>query len=71
MGDIEDKRIKREALDAVGAQRPTTGENRAQLAMRRYLGAVAFRSRDKDAGQGKDLGKRELKKLDDGPPSAG
>ena len=48
MGDIGSERIGREALDAVGARRPTTGENSVQSAMRRYLGAVAFRSRDSD-----------------------
>lgn len=48
MGDIDKERMGREARDAVGSQRSTTGENRVQAAMRRYLGAVAFRSQDKD-----------------------
>jgi hypothetical protein len=51
MGDISDEQIGREARDAVGAQRPTTGENRVQAAMRRYLGAVASRTRDKEPGE--------------------
>ena len=51
MGDISNKRIGREARDAVGARRPTTGENRVQAAMRRYLGAVASRARDKEPGE--------------------
>ena len=48
MGDIQNERAGREARDAVGAQRPDTGENRVQAAMRRYLGAVLSHSRDKD-----------------------
>lgn len=48
MGAIDKERMGREARDAVGSERPTTGENRVQSAMRRYLGAVAFRSQDKD-----------------------
>ena len=51
MGDIENEKAGREARDAVGAQRPTTGENRVQAGMRRYLGAIASRSRDKDRGE--------------------
>ena len=51
MGDISDEQIGREARDSVGAQRPTTGENRVQAAMRRYLGAVASRTRDKEPGE--------------------
>lgn len=48
MGNIDKERMGREARDTVGAQRPAMGENRVQSAMRRYLGAVAFRSQDKD-----------------------
>jgi hypothetical protein len=48
MGDIDKERMGREARNAVGAQPPISGENRVQAAMRRYLGAVAFRSQDKD-----------------------
>ena len=51
MGDFSNEKIGREARDAVGAQRPSTCENRVQWAMRRYLGAIAFRSRDKDHGE--------------------
>jgi hypothetical protein len=51
MGDISDEQIGREARDSVGAQRPTTGENRVLAAMRRYLGAVASRTRDKEPGE--------------------
>lgn len=54
MGDIDKGRIEREARDAVGAHRPTTGENRVQAAMRRYLGAVAFRSQEKGRGEDKE-----------------
>lgn len=67
MGDIESERAGREARDAVGAQRPTTGENRVQAAMRRYLGAVSFRSRDEE--QDKDRAKGE--KPDDKPRPKG
>lgn len=59
MGDIGNERIGREALDAIGARRPTTGENSVQSAMRRYLGAVAFRSRDSE--------RRESEEPDDKP----
>lgn len=60
MGDVENNKVGREARDAVGAQRPRTGENRVQAAMRQYLGAIAFRSRDKDQGESKkpDVGPR-------------
>jgi hypothetical protein len=51
MGDIEKAKMGREARDTVGNQRPTTGENDAQAALRRYLGAVIFRSRDKHKGR--------------------
>lgn len=51
MGDIDNERIGQEARDAVGTRRPTTGESPVQQAMRRYLGAVAFRSRDKTQGE--------------------
>ena len=51
MGDIENEKAGREARDAVGAQRPTTGENRVQAGMRRYLGAIASHSRDKYRGE--------------------
>lgn len=51
MGDIDKAKMGREAREAVGNQRPTMGENDAQAALRRYLGAVIFRSRDKDQGQ--------------------
>ena len=51
MGDISDEQIGREARDSVGAQRPTTDENRVLAAMRRYLGAVASRTRDKEPGE--------------------
>jgi hypothetical protein len=51
MGDTSDEQIGREARDAVGARRPTTGENRVLAAMRRYLGAVASRTRDKEPGE--------------------
>jgi hypothetical protein len=51
MGDIENEKVGREARDAVGAQRPTTGENRVQAGIRRYLGAIASHSRDKDRGE--------------------
>ena len=51
MGDISDEQIGREARDSVGAQRPTTGENRVLAAMRRYLGAVASRARGKEPGE--------------------
>jgi len=53
MGDIDKARMAREARDTVGAQRPTSGENRVQAAMRRYLGAAAFGSQDKDTDEGK------------------
>lgn len=56
MGDLSNERIEREARDAVGAQRPTTGENRVQAAMRRYLGAVASRARDKKPGENEKPG---------------
>ncbi len=62
MNNINDKRIGREARDEVGASPPTSGENRVQAAMRRYLGAAASR-RDKQAGK-----KDEPK---DTPPSTG
>jgi hypothetical protein len=52
MGDISNEKTGRKARDLVGAQLPTTGENRVQWAMRRYLGAVAFRWRDKVQGEG-------------------
>jgi hypothetical protein len=65
MGDISDEQIGREARDAVGAQRPTTGENRVQAAMRRYLGAVASRTRDKEPGE------NENEKPDDKPRPKG
>lgn len=58
MGDISDKRIGREARDEVGAQPPTTGENRVQAAMRRYLSAVASRGRDKEPGETGKLKKK-------------
>jgi hypothetical protein len=50
MGDIGNEQIGREARAAVGAHRPTIGENRVQAAMRRYLGAVAFRTHGKEPG---------------------
>jgi len=56
MGDLSNERIGREARDAVGAQRPTTGENRVQAAMHRYLGAVASRARDKKPGENEKPG---------------
>lgn len=60
MGEVENGKVGREARDAVGAQRPTTGENRVQAAMRQYLGAIAFHSRDKDQGKRRkpDVGPR-------------
>lgn len=48
MGDMDKERMGREARDTVGAQRPAMGENRVQSAVRCYLGAVAFRSQDRD-----------------------
>lgn len=64
MGDIDNERIGREARDAVGTRRLTTGENPVQLAMRRYLGAVAFRSRDKGHGESeKPEGKPSTRRL--------
>jgi hypothetical protein len=65
MGDISDEQIGREARDAVSARRPTTGENRVQAAMRRYLGAVASRTRDKEPGE------NENEKPDDKPRPKG
>ena len=65
MGDISDEQIGREARDSVGAQRPTTGENRVLAAMRRYLGAVASRTRDKEPGE------NENEKPDDKPRPKG
>jgi hypothetical protein len=56
MGDLSNERIEREARDAVGAQRPTTGENRVQAAMRRYLGAVASAARGKEPGENEKPG---------------
>jgi len=56
MGELSNERIEREARDAVGAHRPTTGENRVQAAMRRYLGAVAFRARGKEPGENEKPG---------------
>lgn len=53
MGDIDKAKMGREARETVGNQRPTMGENDAQAALRRYLGAVIFRSRDKDQGRSK------------------
>jgi len=65
MGDISDEQIGREARDAVGARRPTSGENRVLAAMRRYLGAVASRTRDKEPGE------NENEKPDDKPRPKG
>jgi hypothetical protein len=65
MGDISDEQIGREARDAVSARRPTSGENRVQAAMRRYLGAVASRTRDKEPGE------NENEKPDDKPRPKG
>jgi hypothetical protein len=42
MGDVNSERARREAAETVGNQRPSTGENRVQAAMRRYLGAEIF-----------------------------
>ncbi len=42
MGDVNSERARREARETVGSQRPSTGENRVQAAMRRYLGAEIF-----------------------------
>lgn len=42
MGDVNSERARREAVETVGNQRPSTGENRVQAAMRRYLGAEIF-----------------------------
>jgi hypothetical protein len=53
MGDIENAKMGREARETVGNQRPTLGESDAQAALRRYLSAVFFRSRDKDQGRNK------------------
>lgn len=56
MGDMESSKIAREARDAVGNQRPSTGESSVQAAMRRYLGAIAFRSREKREGDSPEAG---------------
>ena len=42
MGDVNSERARHEAVETVGNQRPSTGENRVQAAMRRYLGAEIF-----------------------------
>ena len=55
MADIQNEQAGREARDAVGAQRPDTGENRAQAAMRRYLGAVISHSQNRDHDEKPDV----------------
>ena len=45
MARIDDERAGHEARDSVAAQPPAVGENRVQAAMRRYLGAAAWRDR--------------------------
>ena len=55
MGDIQNEQVGREARAAVGAQRPDTGENRTQAAMRRYLGEVLPHHRTRHAREKPDV----------------
>jgi hypothetical protein len=52
MGDVNSERARREARETVGNQRPTTGENRVQAAMRRYLGAEIFDELNPEPSEG-------------------